>query len=570
MLKQNKRQLNFSAIILIVLFLAVVAGEARASTYYVSPTGNDIYNGSISTPFNTIQKAANTVKAGDAVYVRAGTYNERVVLTRSGTPGNYITFQNYPGETVTLDGTGLGDGIMFHGRGLSYVILKGFKIGNFTGAGILFQPNVSNGFSGSHIEIRDNEIYNMSVGPSTGNPIKIVTWPWGSTNTYSDIIVDGNYIHNVLTGSSKLGGANEALTISGDINRFQVTNNIIAKTNRIAIDAVGKGWQYPLNGIISGNTIRNSGTQRHDTGIYIDGAQYITIENNVVHDNAGNGIYAGNENAGGYAGMPDPVTTDGIIIRRNRVWNNYRNIAIGGGSKGTSQNTRVVHNTAVTTTTGKQSNYFLGKGTGHIGKNNIGYWSTTGSFFMLEKQWNATTNPTLDYNKYYPASGVKYRYGDNHSHTSFLAYNIAKKQDLNSITSDPKFSNLGTLDLTLQSGSPAIDAGDFLARTTASGSGTVIPVGDARYFHDGYGISGVSGDTIRVGSNMVTVIDVNYSTNTITVNRRISWNSGDGVSYSYSGSKPDIGAYEYEGSGINSSTTTSPKDTTPPSTPHMK
>ena len=68
---------------------------------------------------------------------------------------------------------------------------------------------------------------------------------------------------------------------------------------------------------------------------------------------------------------------------------------------------------------------------------------------------------------------------------------------------------------------------------------------DARYFNDGYGISGVAGDTIMVGGSTVMVTDVNYSANTITVNKSISWNSGDGVSYAYSGSKPDIGAYEY-------------------------
>lgn len=56
----------------------------------------------------------------------------------------------------------------------------------------------------------------------------------------------------------------------------------------------------------------------------------------------------------------------------------------------------------------------------------------------------------------------------------------------------------------------------------------------------------IAGDLIKVGSNNpVRVVSVNYDTNTITVNKNISWNIGDNVSYPYSNSAPDIGAYEY-------------------------
>ena len=49
----------------------------RAATYYVSTSGNDGNNGtSLSTPWRTINKAAQTMVAGDTVYVRGGTYRE--------------------------------------------------------------------------------------------------------------------------------------------------------------------------------------------------------------------------------------------------------------------------------------------------------------------------------------------------------------------------------------------------------------------------------------------------------------------------------------------------------------
>src|SRR5215831_4933224 len=78
------------------------------TTYFVSTLGNDNNAGTLTAPWRTIQKAANTVKAGDTVRVRGGTYNEIVTMKTSGTASSgYITFQNYPGENPIVDGTGL-------------------------------------------------------------------------------------------------------------------------------------------------------------------------------------------------------------------------------------------------------------------------------------------------------------------------------------------------------------------------------------------------------------------------------------------------------------------------------
>src|SRR5689334_19835695 len=55
--------------------LALFCGAAAAgATYYVSTTGSDANLGTQARPFQTIQKAANTVTAGDTVVVADGTY----------------------------------------------------------------------------------------------------------------------------------------------------------------------------------------------------------------------------------------------------------------------------------------------------------------------------------------------------------------------------------------------------------------------------------------------------------------------------------------------------------------
>ena len=52
---------------------------ANAATFHVDAlNGNDANNGSLATPWRTLQKAANTMASGDTAFVRAGTYREMV------------------------------------------------------------------------------------------------------------------------------------------------------------------------------------------------------------------------------------------------------------------------------------------------------------------------------------------------------------------------------------------------------------------------------------------------------------------------------------------------------------
>lgn len=89
-----------------VCVLALFTGVAFATDYYVATTGDDSDSGSLAEPWATIQKAADTMSAGDTCYIRGGSYHEEVDLSGvAGNKGNPITFTNYNGEAVTLDGT---------------------------------------------------------------------------------------------------------------------------------------------------------------------------------------------------------------------------------------------------------------------------------------------------------------------------------------------------------------------------------------------------------------------------------------------------------------------------------
>ena len=72
--------------------------------YYVAKNGDDSNEGTLESPFATINKAAQIMVAGDTCIVREGIYRETVYPKNSGKDGNPITYKAYDGETVTISG----------------------------------------------------------------------------------------------------------------------------------------------------------------------------------------------------------------------------------------------------------------------------------------------------------------------------------------------------------------------------------------------------------------------------------------------------------------------------------
>ena len=70
-----------------------VSGTIPAATYHVAANGNDSNNGSDGSPWKTIQRAANTAKAGDLVIVQPGRYDENVTVKQSSAEGQLLTLR---------------------------------------------------------------------------------------------------------------------------------------------------------------------------------------------------------------------------------------------------------------------------------------------------------------------------------------------------------------------------------------------------------------------------------------------------------------------------------------------
>ena len=95
------------------ILITPTTNPTSTAVFNVTPTGNHYYvdenlgsdenPGSEAQPWQTIEKAVNTVAAGDTIYVRGGIYSTILggwSFQNSGTQSQPITLTNYPGEQV--------------------------------------------------------------------------------------------------------------------------------------------------------------------------------------------------------------------------------------------------------------------------------------------------------------------------------------------------------------------------------------------------------------------------------------------------------------------------------------
>jgi hypothetical protein len=94
------------AAVMTVLFLLSTTAPALAMEFHVAPSGDDGSDGSESTPWQTLVRAAGAVGPGDTVWVHEGVYHERLALDASGTAAQRIAFLAAPGENSVIDGEG--------------------------------------------------------------------------------------------------------------------------------------------------------------------------------------------------------------------------------------------------------------------------------------------------------------------------------------------------------------------------------------------------------------------------------------------------------------------------------
>ncbi len=481
--------MKFSILFFILLAcVSAVLGQTN-STFYVATTGNDSNPSTQAAPWRTIQHAADTARAGSTVYVRSGIYEELVSINASGNASDgFITFRSYPGETAVLDATrftpaGRTGVLTIQNR--SYVRIEGFEIRNFRTAEHRLAPLGINVIgAGSHIELLKNNIHHIennfdgrdSPGRG-GNGFGIAVYGTDAKTPITDLVIDGNEVHHLKTGSS------ESLVVNGNVTNFRITHNVVHDNNNIGIDVIGFERTAPdpavdraRDGIVSGNlvfniTSRGNPAYRNDEssdGIYVDGGTRILIEQNVIHD-----VDFGIELASEHQNR----ATSYITARNNLIHHCHTaGVSIGGYAP---ERGRTDHCTVINTTLYENDTSATGSGefqmqwnmADNVFENNIVYAGPRCLITLNRSQFDKNHPPTvIDHNLYYCASGAKASTwaGASATVTGFDNYVESTGNDRHSRFLDPHFIDPAARDFHLQSDSPAI----------ASGTPDGVPVGE--------------------------------------------------------------------------------------------
>ena len=463
--------------------VTLLAVAPKGTTYYVATNGSDSNPGTEQQPWRTIQHAAENVSAGDTVLVRGGVYNEHVATRASGNTSNgYITLSSYPGETATLDGTGLdipnGQFGLFTFEDASYVVAQGFELRNYTTKSLKAVPiGIYVEGAGEGLEIINNSIHNIETLAKT-NPNQCGSDAFGLTvygtkapHSIDGIAISGNEIFHLKTGCS------ETLSLDGNVTHFAVVNNLVHDNDNIAIGAIGfervapkPKYDQARDGEIRGNTIYNIssygnpdyGKQYAADGIYVDGGTRIVIEQNLVH-NTDLGIELASEHQG--------HVTSYVTARNNVLYRgNSAGISIGGYGKarGGTDHCIIINNTLYdddTKKTGSGEFQIQWHATNNLFENNIAYAGNEG--LPINDFTSSEPDPaTVDYNLYYsPVGAEKAKFvWQGTLYKGFAAYLNGTDNDAHSPPfSDPLFDNLGNPpNLDIGPNSPAINAGIVL------------------------------------------------------------------------------------------------------------
>jgi hypothetical protein len=469
---------KFLSLIMLSVCVCGALGQSKSS-FYVSKTGDDSNPGTQTAPWRTIQHAADTVRAGSTVNVRGGIYEELVTINVSGNARDgYITFRSYPGERAVLDAEGLtpnGRSAILTIHNKSYVRVEGFEIRNYRTAEHQLTPlGISVMGAGSHIELLTNNVHHIEQtfdgrdAPGHGaNGFGIAVYGTDAKTPISDLVIDGNEVHHLKTGSS------ESLVVNGNVTSFRITHNVVHDNNNIGIDVIGFERTAPdpavdqaRDGVVSGNLVYNItsrgnpayGSDESSDGIYVDGGTRVLIEQNVIHD-VDFGIELASEHK--------DRATSYITARNNLIYHGHTaGVSIGGYApeRGHTEHCTVVNNTLYgndTSGTGSGEFQMQWNMTDNIFSNNIVYAGPRCLLTVNKSQIEKSRSPVIiDHNLYYCASGSKASTwgASSATITGFDNYLQSTGNDHHSRFLDPHFVN-ATKDFHLRSDSPALSAG---------------------------------------------------------------------------------------------------------------
>jgi|GEM_PF-4563632 len=266
-------QKNLSPTLLILALLIGACSADNSKPVYVAQTGNDdTGTGTITQPFQSVEKALSQVKPGETVYLRGGRYPAvQARINVQATAAKPVIVASYPGEKAVLEGkTGVTKGdcnISNHGNAVihidrsSHVKIQNLEISSSPGCGINLTDSDS-------VTVSGNKIHS--------------TWSRGLGGSGSNLTFEKNEVFNCV-----LQNENESTTSfwSGGIATWSRTNgtpsqNVTWKENWVH-DCWGEGLSALLveGAHIEGNRVGDN----YSVNIYVDHSRDVKILNNTSY-----------------------------------------------------------------------------------------------------------------------------------------------------------------------------------------------------------------------------------------------------------------------------------------------
>jgi hypothetical protein len=566
--------------VLILVLLVFCLGGVLAGEYYVSPSGSASWSGckSSSGPYCSLDVANKNAVAGDVIYLTKGEYvNQQIDPLNSGSTGNYIIYKSYGSGDVAISGQGIHTPGSIYG---GYTICRIMNKSYIWIEGIKFKDPISRFL---HIEGSDHIVLKNNI----------MTGLTSKSSAYSKIaFLNSNYIYSEGNRYEGVDTSAEYDLIREKFVKYAVFyNDYFGIGTHDSFDeqnGLPESYHVFLNCefepvIHTGLGLGGGGTDSHGA--------YNLVQDCLFHNagkNMDDSIYCvGNDHCDGL----DPalyMRTDKSIVRNNQFFENNVHLLLRwttwSGKPASSHGNRIYNNVFYNTTliSGTDAKLSYGAGTFVFSEgngdneyydnfifNNIFSESAKSERMAYWYNYNGNNQYIRDnmnsHNIWYDSDmDVVLNWGSTRDVTP-NQLDVGNSQWSSNFMVNPGMVGPNNQDFSLKENSQAIDSGKEHTVATNGGSNSVsLKVKDSLVFFsvEAWGLgwhrnlnSNIKSDLIKIGSGEpVRIVNIDYSNNIITLDKSRSWSSGDKIYYChndkcFSGSSPDIGAYEFFSSG---------------------
>jgi len=299
-----------------------------STTYFVSPSGDDNNDGTEDNPFRTIQEAVDTAQSSGIIYIKSGTYKERISFNHSGRVNHPIVMKNFEHDIVIIDGSNITWNVSWGGlldfSEVSYIDISGLEIINSTHAGV-FLDNCH------HITIEDsktNNTYSSGIGVWYSHDVRVqnnevsLACNDGGEECISivdsyQVVVDHNEVHHNGPGSE--GG--EGIDIKQGSHDVTVSHNEVHHLNK-RIGLYTDSWNaHTYNIVFDGNVVHDCTNFGMAIASELGGLiEHVTFMNNIIYHNFDGGMAVGGWTAEGQTVASNPIRHINII--NNTIYDN--------------------------------------------------------------------------------------------------------------------------------------------------------------------------------------------------------------------------------------------------------